>query len=109
MVTYDELSNLIGTCPDLAIFRRFGPLAAQVLLRMQAELLELDDDLKVLVGVEQQDSDLRGHAKSWGSVNDFVDAGGRSLRRETVLKAEEKLSRYCEFLKRQWCAALFDG
>jgi len=100
MATYDELSNLIGNRPDLAIVRRFGPLAAQVILRMQAELLELQDDLEVLRGVELQRSDLRGHAQSWEKANETIDAGGRSLRKETVLKAEEKLMRYYEFVSR---------
>lgn len=96
MVSYDELSNLIGNCPDLAIVRRFGPLAAQVLLHLQAELLEIDDDLKVVGKVELQHPDLRGQAKSWEKVNECIDAGGRSIRKETVVKAEEKLSRYCK-------------
>ncbi len=95
MVGYDELSELIGSRPDLAIFRRFGPLAAQVLLRMQAELLELDDDLKALKNVELQKEGLCEQAKSWEKVNDAVNSGQRSLRKETITKAEEALTRYC--------------
>ncbi|EXJ86848.1 hypothetical protein A1O3_03802 [Capronia epimyces CBS 606.96] len=100
MPSYDELSKLFGSHPDLAIVRRFGPLAAQVILHMQAELLELEDDLEVLRDFELQHPNLSQHAKSWEKANETVDDGGRSLRKEIILKAEEKLTRYYEFLSR---------
>ncbi|KIW94010.1 uncharacterized protein Z519_05326 [Cladophialophora bantiana CBS 173.52] len=100
MGSYDELSALIGKCPELAIVRRFGQLAAQVTLRMQAELLELEHDLRVLGKFEVQHPDLRGHAKSWEKLNEAIDAGGRSVRKEKILEAEEKLGRYYEFISR---------
>jgi hypothetical protein len=98
MVTYDELSTLIGTCPDLAIVRRFGTLAAQVILRMQAELSELEDDFKALANVELKHPHLQEHAKSWEKANQAVEAGEPSIRKEKSLEAEEKLGRYCTVL-----------
>ncbi len=98
MAGYDELSELIGSRPDLAIFRRFGPLAAQVLLRIQAELLELDDDLKALRSIELQKPGICEQAQSWEKVNEAVNSGQRSLRKETITKAEETLTRYCNVL-----------
>jgi hypothetical protein len=103
MVSYDELSTLIGKCPELAIVRRFGQLAAQVVLRMQAELLELEDDLRILGKFEMQHPELREHAKSWQKINEAIDAGGRSVRKEKVLEVEEKLGKYCKI-----CACLFE-
>jgi len=98
MVSYDDLSSLLGTYPDLIILRRFGPLAAQVLLHLQAELLELDDDLKILKDAELSDPDQRQHAKSWAKASEAVDQGRRSLRKELVEDVERKLLRYCELI-----------
>ncbi|KAK5195227.1 hypothetical protein LTR92_005357 [Exophiala xenobiotica] len=109
MVGYDELSELIGSRPDLTIFRRFGPLAAQVLLRMQAELLDLDDDLKALRDIELQKPGLCDQAKSWAKVNDAVKSGQRSLRKETIAKAEETLTRYYEFASRAAAVMKLEG
>ncbi|KAJ9604652.1 hypothetical protein H2200_010766 [Cladophialophora chaetospira] len=95
MVSYDELSTLMGTRPDLAIVRRFGSLAGQVILRMQAELSELEDDLKELGKFELKHPELRGHAKSWEKANETIASGGRSLRQEKILEVDEKLGKYC--------------
>lgn len=95
MVGYDELSTLIGKCPELAIVRRFGQLAAQVILRMQAELLELEHGMTGLGKFELRHPELHEHAKSWEKVNEAIDAGGQSPRKDKVLEAEEKLSKYC--------------
>ena len=96
MVGYDELSALLGTYPDLIILRRFKPLAAQVLLHLQAELLELDDDLTVLKEAELKDPGQQAHARSWTKANESIAQGRRSLRKELVEDAEKKLLRYCK-------------
>ena len=96
MVSYDHLSNLLGTYPDLIILRRFGPLAAQVLLRLQAELLELDEDLRIWKEVATNDPEQQLHAKSWATANEATAQGRQSFRKELVEDAEKKLLRYCE-------------
>ncbi|OAL39793.1 hypothetical protein AYO20_00705 [Fonsecaea nubica] len=95
MVSYDELSNLLGAYPDLIILRRFGPLASQVLLHLQAELLELDHDLNFLRAAEKTDPEQQAHAKSWAKANASIAQGKRSIRKELIEDAEKKLLRYC--------------
>lgn len=95
MAGYDELSTLLGTNPDLVVLRRFGPLAAQVLLHLQAELLELDDDLEYLKAAESNDPVQQDHAKSWAKANESIARGGRSFRKELIEDVEGKLLRYC--------------
>ena len=46
---YNELARCIGTSPTMAIFRRFLPLNARNLLCMQAELIHLEDDLRIII------------------------------------------------------------
>lgn len=43
---YDKLGRLMGTVPETAIFRRFASLTAEDLLYRQAELTELEKDLR---------------------------------------------------------------
>jgi hypothetical protein len=96
MASYDNLSMLLGTYPDLILLRKFGPLSAQVLLHLQAELLDLADDLNVLKDVEKSDPAQSKHARSWAKANETIEHGGRSVRKELIEEAERKLSRYCE-------------
>ncbi|KAL9042553.1 MAG: hypothetical protein Q9214_003742 [Letrouitia sp. 1 TL-2023] len=48
MANYSTLSNLIATHGDAAIFRRFTPLNVKNLLYMQAELIHLDAELRII-------------------------------------------------------------
>src|SRR5437763_1842684 len=96
MVSYDELAKLTGVQSELLILHRFGPLAAQVLHHLQAELLELEDDMRVVREIESQDQEQLGHAKSWAKVNETIEQGGRSPRKETVERMQQKLKEYCK-------------
>ena len=53
---YDRFASLIADYPDLSICRRFGTLAAEDLLYLQAELLHLEVELRIIE--EQDDQDL---------------------------------------------------
>lgn len=98
MVSYDELSQLLGDSPDLMILRRFGPLAAQVLLHMQADLLAIDEDLRDIKEYEEKATDpsLRQHSRSWSAATKDMKNGEGSERLEKVVEAEDKLLRYCQ-------------
>lgn len=96
MVSYDELALLVGQYPELLILHRFSPLAAQVLHRMQAGLLELQDDMNVLREVEAADEDTGGPTKSWAKVNEDVQAGRSDPRNNVLEQAHDKLREYCE-------------
>ena len=50
---YPKLGGRMGMVPEMAMFRRFGTLNAQMLLYMQSELIHLENDLREL---EQEDS-----------------------------------------------------
>ncbi|KAI4943407.1 hypothetical protein J4E91_009316 [Alternaria rosae] len=44
---YPKLALLMGEFPDVAIFRRFGSLSALNLMRLQAELIEIEEALQL--------------------------------------------------------------
>jgi len=43
---YPKLTILMGEFPDVAIFRRFGALTMLNLMRLQAELIEIEEELR---------------------------------------------------------------
>ena len=53
---YPKLAIVMGEDPDVAIFRRFGALNALILMRLQAELIEIEKELRI----KQQDDDKAG-------------------------------------------------
>src|SRR2546429_531863 len=55
---YPKLATLIGEFPDVAIFRRFGTLTMLNLMRLQAELIEIEEDLRL----KQLQDDAAGQA-----------------------------------------------
>jgi hypothetical protein len=44
---YPKLATLMGDFPDVAIFRRFGTLTMLNLMRLQAELIEIEEKLRL--------------------------------------------------------------
>jgi uncharacterized protein DUF6594 len=55
---YPKLAALMGEFPDIAIFRRFGTLTMLNLMRLQAELIEIEEDLRL----KQLQDDVAGQA-----------------------------------------------
>jgi hypothetical protein len=93
---YDELSTLMGTFPELMVFRRFRSLAAKVLLCMQAELLDVEDDLEVIRQIELEDASKHALLSSWAKVNAATADNGANQRRLKVTEAQNKLEKYCK-------------
>ena len=44
---YPKLATLMGEFPEVAIFRRFGTLTMLNLMRLQAELVEIEEKLRI--------------------------------------------------------------
>lgn len=85
--------------PEMAIFRRFGTLNAQMLLYMQSELIHLEEDLREL---ELEDSRSEQSYKSKYSrdcfflYNSTTEGDDRQLR--LVLKIKAKLKEYSKHM-----------
>jgi hypothetical protein len=92
---YDELSTLMGSFPELMIFRQFRSLAAKVLLCMQADLLDVEDDLCVIREMELEDSTKHELLRSWAQASAATSEGGRNRRVLKVAQAQNKLEKYC--------------
>ena len=96
---YPKLGGRMGMVPEMAIFRRFGTLNAQMLLYMQSELIHLEEELREL---ELEDSRSEQPYKSKYSrdcfflYNPTTKGDDRQLR--LVLKIKAKLKEYSKHM-----------
>ena len=92
---YPKLSGRMGMVPEMAIFRRFGTLNAQMLLYMQSELIHLEEELREL---ELEDSQSEQPYKSKYSRDCFFlynpMTKGDDKQLTLVLKIKAKLKEY---------------
>jgi len=91
---YAKLADLVGHDGDFAIFRRFAALNAKNLLYLQAEIVNLENDLILLEreNEESGDMDLLEH-QIW--VAKLMAAPeGQNQQWKKVLEIREKLNEY---------------
>ena len=96
---YPKLSGRMGMVPEMAIFRRFGALNAQMLLYMQSELIHLEEELRKL---ELEDSRSEQSYKSKYSRDCFFlhnsTTEGDDRQLGLVLKIKAKLKEYSKHM-----------
>jgi len=97
---YDALGSLMGAFPETAILRKFGALSAQDLLLRQAELVALEEDLRIYQKEDKESGhkDRERYALSWNKLRrsgkeDALE-GNDSTQLETLLTIREKLKEY---------------
>ncbi|KAL9036090.1 MAG: hypothetical protein Q9180_004498, partial [Flavoplaca navasiana] len=95
MASYNRLAALIGKYQELAIFRRFQTLNAKSLLYMQAELLNLENELKSIEFDDQSSKDIH-RASLHTSVFDLKESSGseHQLQWNKAMEIRDKLERY---------------
>lgn len=104
MEGYAKIANLMTEDPGLAIFRRFGALNMQNLLYLQAELVQLEDELKEQSQLDHsnaQDKFRYSFSSSWIAMKLSAKEEGSGQQWEKVCEIQEKLHKYC------MCAASF--
>jgi hypothetical protein len=69
---YTRLASLMMENPEKAIVRRFALLQVKTLLYMQAELVELEDQLEKAVRYDKQFQDTSPYARSWFWLHSFT-------------------------------------
>ncbi|KAI4164254.1 MAG: hypothetical protein LQ342_002219 [Letrouitia transgressa] len=95
MANYSTLSNIIATHGDAAIFRRFTPLNVKNLLYMQAELIHLDAELRIIETEDRNSGDVEKTSFSSSFYDLKESAGtGNGLQWRKYLEVREKLRAY---------------
>ncbi|OCL08141.1 hypothetical protein AOQ84DRAFT_293747 [Glonium stellatum] len=99
---YPRLGERMGSAPEMAIFRRFGTLNAQMLLYMQSELIHLENELREL---EWEDSRSDQPYRSKYSRDCFFlhnpKTPGDDRQLKLVMEIKAKLKEYNKTLKLQ--------
>ena len=96
---YPKLARLMGPYPDIAIFRRFGSLTMLNLMRLQAELLAIEEKLR-LVQAEisiSKDPDINSYCQDFQKINNPKLANNEllSLMEDSCQKLEQYSKSRC--------------
>lgn len=95
---YPKLADAMNLTPEMAIFRRFGELNALNLLYLQAELMDIEQQLKEAQIADHASSNEHKslYSKNWWYLSASAqDGDDEQLRLAEV--AREKLEKYSEY------------
>jgi len=92
---YPKLAQHIGLYSECAIFRRFRTLNSQNLLYLQAELVDLEQELRRLEAAdyESAEGNRSSYSKDWYWLNNSASEGN-SEQLQIVLEVRKKLKDY---------------
>lgn len=95
MEGYPKLAVLQAAYPELCIYRRFSTLNARNLLYLQAELVDLEEQLDEYTLADIKSDDLREkkYSRNWHYLSTSVD-GVENSQWYTMLAIREKLREY---------------
>ncbi|KAI8712698.1 hypothetical protein NCS52_01368600 [Fusarium sp. LHS14.1] len=93
---YPKLAKLMGDSPETAIFRRFRQLNMLHLLRLQAEIHSLEDELLEVIQEDQEsdDPDRKDYSRNFFLLKRYADQGKDSEQYELLKQIGEKISEY---------------
>ncbi|KAI0184977.1 hypothetical protein EV127DRAFT_515707 [Xylaria flabelliformis] len=100
---YTRLAEYMGQQPQLAIFRRFGTLTNANLLYLQAEITDLEHQLKFVQKQDSQSNDdaRQEYFRSWYRLSESANLDAGSPEREQyelVMKLRELMAQYHQAL-----------
>lgn len=94
---YPKVATFMGNHPELAIFRRFRGLNARNLLYLQAELVEIENELLQLERADaddKEDARKRGYAKHFSWMLQYKKDDNRNAQYKLMKKMRKKLKKY---------------
>lgn len=98
---YERLAQLMSRTLETAIFRRFRALSITNLLRLQAELHDMEHELAEVRSDDAQSGDAvrKGYIYDFRSMRDWKETGD-SLQYDLLVAIGEKLSEYSKCRKK---------
>ena len=90
-----KVATLMGSKPELAVFRQFRTLNALRLLEMQSDLAEQEQNYEYICSLDARVdcSTTRSYSKDWSSLNDSLGIGG-TLQRDAWRRLRDGLDSY---------------
>jgi hypothetical protein len=100
MEGYEKLAARMAGDPELGIFRRFATLNTQNLLYLQAEIIHLETELRVLAQVDKDSSHpaRQRYHRDWTDLSQTRDNGNDEDKQwQKVLELRKVLSEYSTY------------
>jgi hypothetical protein len=96
MADYDRLTGLVGSHREMFIFRRFLTLNARNLLSLQAELVNLETELKAIALEDKRsnDEDRMHYSCSFDRLKKSEKVDGKNYQRQKELEVRRALKKY---------------
>ena len=96
---YPKLASLMSIVPETAIFRRFDALALLNILRLQAELQDMEEELKEIIREDDRSgNEVRQKCsldfRHMRDFQDTTDDAQQSLQHDHLLEIGKKLTEY---------------
>lgn len=91
-----RLAHLLGCWPQAAIFRRFGPLSVMTLLRLQARLSVLNEEIWTTCCLDQR-SPEQSSQELWNSFAKLQSLPPDDERAKKLIEVQDTLKEYCRF------------
>lgn len=92
---YHRLAELMGQYPEVAIFRRFGPLNMLNLLSLQAELIDLQVEFRDIWAEDEESTD--DTEKRFSTYFRQLHNAEDSFQLKKLKTIRDKLQEYSEF------------
>ncbi|KAH7138210.1 hypothetical protein B0J11DRAFT_587350 [Dendryphion nanum] len=111
MEGYVRLASIMGAHPEVAILRRFGNLNAENLLYLQAELVNLENELRRIqkLDCESGDEDRSIFGRDWQTLAETSHTPEHRRQWELMLKIRLTLNEYNAALLQQSSIAKLDA
>jgi hypothetical protein len=105
---YPKLARMMSLSSETAIFRRFGELNLINLLRLQAELHDLEHQLQEIREEDYRSKDpvRQGYVCDFRLMKDWVEQGD-SLQYDLLISISKKLEEYSNPLS--LCSSIFNS
>lgn len=97
---YEKLARLMSLFPETAIFRRFQALNTTNLLRLQAELQDMEHELAEIRIEDSHSGDpvCSGYVRDFRTMRDWKESGD-SLQYDLLIDIGKKLQEYSKLSK----------
>lgn len=92
---YEKVAQLMHYRPELAIVRSFSELNLRNILYLQAELTQLEHELRLTTNADilSNDAVRQYHARHWPLLSDSQNLGNNAQIKK-ILEVREKLGEY---------------
>lgn len=99
---YEALARVMGTYPQVAIFRRFGALNLQNLIYLQAEIASLEHQLQLMAAEDNLHPERALFSRDWYELATIATTEGGDTaahkRYDKIVRIRQLLNEYSVYM-----------